>query len=67
MNCKVRLYLKAGARLVWVVYPEERVIDVYRPGGPLLTLEREEDVLDGGDVLPGFAVAIRDVFKPLSE
>lgn len=62
---KVRLYLRAGTRLVWVIYPDERFIDVYRPDERPSTLEGE-DVLDGGDVLPGFAVTVDQVFGYLS-
>ncbi|MBN1287174.1 MAG: Uma2 family endonuclease [Anaerolineae bacterium] len=61
---KVDLYLQAGTRLVWVIYPDARLIDVYRPGAPTLTL-KGEDKLDGGDVLPGFAVTAAAVFSRL--
>ncbi len=61
---KVKLYLQAGTQMVWVVYPDERFIDVYRPDAPTITLEGD-DVLDGGDVLPGFAVAVHEVFQYL--
>ncbi len=63
---KVDLYLQAGTRLVWVIYPEGRLIDVYRPAAPTLTL-RGEEVLDGGDVLPGFAVPVSRVFRKLRD
>jgi Uma2 family endonuclease len=29
---KAELYLISGTQLVWVVYPEERVVDVYKLG-----------------------------------
>lgn len=57
---KVRDYLRFGVRLVWVVYPETRTAVSYPPAeGKLLT---ENDVLDGGDVLPGFTLLVRDIF-----
>ena len=44
-------------RLVWVLYPETRSVVVYRASGAARVLS-EHDVLDGGDVLPGFSCAI---------
>jgi Uma2 family endonuclease len=57
---KVTEYLKFGTRLVWVFYPKSRSVGAYTP-----TSFRSIDidgVLDGGDVLPGFKVAVRDIF-----
>jgi hypothetical protein len=39
---------------------------VHTPGAPDRTLT-EDDVLDGGSVLPGFRVPVREVFKDLDE
>ena len=57
---KVEEYLEAGVRLVWVVYPRQRVVDVYESGGGVRVLRRD-DVLDGGAVIPGFAVKLSDL------
>lgn len=57
---KVRDYLEAGTRLVWVIDPEGRSAAVFRPDG-LPSLMGEDGVLDGADVVPGFAVMLRDV------
>jgi Uma2 family endonuclease len=58
---KALYYLAHGVRLVWLVYPEKRVIEVYRPDADLDILT-EGDTLDGGDLLPGFTLALRDIF-----
>ena len=50
-------------RLVWVVQPETRTIDAYRPDEPIGTLG-EQDALDGLDVLPGFTCELSSVFGP---
>ncbi len=63
---KIAQFLRAGTRLVWVVYPDERLVDVYRPNHDMQTAKIGE-VLDGGDVLPGFTLPVRDVFKPLEQ
>jgi len=64
MAAKARLYLKAGARLVWVVWPQSGHIDVWRREvltGPVATL-RKSDTLDGEDVVPGFKYPVADLF-----
>ncbi len=63
---KVMDFLAAGTRLVWVVYPSSRTIVVYRPGGGSMVLSAD-DTLDGGDVLPGLRLAVREVFRKLGE
>ena len=50
-----------GVPLVWVAFPSERVVDVYPADGEVVTLGAN-DVLDGGDVLPGFSCRVGDVF-----
>lgn len=57
---KVRDYLDAGARLVWVVAPRARTVTVYRADGSAHLL-RETDQLDGEDVLPGLTIPLADV------
>src|SRR5258708_29268459 len=61
MRRKADQYLQAGTRLIWVVYPGERFVDVFQPGHDIHTF-RGEDVLEGGDVLPDFTIAVNDLF-----
>jgi Uma2 family endonuclease len=63
---KARSYLANGTRLLWLIYPDEREIEVHRPGQPLQTLG-VEDTLEGGDVLPGFRATVREIFAVLDE
>jgi Uma2 family endonuclease len=58
---KVEEYLVTGARLVWVINPKRRTATVYQPGAAARVLAAG-DVLDGGEVLPGFACRVADVF-----
>ena len=60
---KARMWLSHGVRLVWVVHPETRTVDVYRTDGDAATLS-ETDALDGLDVLPGFTCALSAVLGP---
>ena len=61
VNAKASMWLSFGVRLVWVVYPETRTVDVHREGRGVETLD-EDDALDGLDVLPGFRCPLRAVF-----
>ena len=58
---KVADYLAAGTRMVWVVDPERRQVTTYRA---LLAprILREDDVLEGEAVVPGFSVAVAELF-----
>ena len=58
---KARMWLSHGVRLVWVVHPETRTIDVHRADHATATLG-EDDSLDGMDVLPGFSCPVKTVF-----
>ncbi len=58
---KVEEYLRAGVRLVWVINPETRTVRVYRADGTMSGL-RENDSLDGEDVIPGFRCRVGDLF-----
>lgn len=58
---KVHMWLFNGVPLVWVGYPDWREVEVYSSGGPVVTLT-ENDVLDGGDVLPGFSCKVSEIF-----
>ena len=58
---KARMWLRYDVRLVWVVQPQTRSVDVYRPGRAVATLT-DQDPLDGLDVLPGFTCAVSAVF-----
>jgi Uma2 family endonuclease len=66
MARKVAEYFDAGARLVWIIDPETRTATVYAPPQQS-TIVTEDDTLDGGDVLPGFAAPLRALFGPLDE
>jgi Uma2 family endonuclease len=64
MAAKARRYLRAGVRLVWVVWPKRREVDVWRPGDPQpSTTLRIADALEGLDVVPGFSYPLVELFK----
>jgi Uma2 family endonuclease len=58
---KVAEWLDAGAELVWVVNSKLRTVSVYRPFADSVTLT-VRDTLDGGAVVPGFRLAVSEIF-----
>ena len=62
---KARKYLRAGTRLVWVVWPQSEHIDVWHKEvltGPVRALSMSGS-LDGEDVIPGFSYPVAEVFR----
>jgi Uma2 family endonuclease len=62
MGEKAQLWLNRGVRLVWVVWPERRAIDVWTLGAAAPNTLRDADYLDGGDVVPGFRLALAEIW-----
>lgn len=60
LQIKIANYLAAGT-LLWIVYPETKTVEIYAPGQAMRWVGID-DTLDGGDVLPGFKLAVRDIF-----
>jgi Uma2 family endonuclease len=57
MKRKVGEYLDAGVRLVWLIDPRKRTARIYTATRRSVPI-REDQSLDGGDVLPGFTVSL---------
>src|SRR5579871_3418162 len=52
MHRKAERYLEAGTKIVWLVFPEDQVVEVYVGDEDIKTVGMD-GMLDGGDVLPG--------------
>ena len=61
MQDSILTYLEAGVRMVLVLEPMRRTVTAHIPDRVARTLVLGE-VLDGGDVLPGFSVPVADLF-----
>jgi Uma2 family endonuclease len=61
MRKKLGEYFRAGAKLVWYIYPAQRELVVYTSPEDPTTLG-EDDTLEGGDVLPGFRLKLKKLF-----
>ena len=58
---KVTEWLEAGSRMVWIVSPKLKTVTVYRSLTDVVMLT-EKDMLDGGDVVPGFQIPVAEIF-----
>lgn len=61
MNRKLREYFLAGVSLVWFVDRNTRTVKVYESPEHYRVCT-EKDTLDGGDVLPGLSLSVREIF-----
>ena len=59
---KIADYLAAGTQQVWIVEPNTRTVTVYQPGGAA-RVYGADDTLNGGDLLPGLALPVGDLFE----
>ena len=59
---KIWDYVEAGVRLIWTIYPDTRTVQEYR-GDRQGRLLREDDALDGGNVVPGVSLPISELFR----
>jgi len=62
---RINEYFEAGTKLVWIVYPTQRLVYIYDSPSQVRVL-RESDELDGGIVMPSFRVSIATLFPVLS-
>ncbi len=64
LHDKIVDYFENGARLLWMVNPEEQFVLVYHSPQPDQLL-RSDDVLSGEQVIPGFTLPVSELFAEL--
>ncbi|XZE18595.1 Uma2 family endonuclease [Pirellulaceae bacterium SH449] len=57
-----REYLHAGVELLWMVDHRTRTVTVFRSAQDA-TVYADDDIIDGGNVLPGWQVNIGELFS----
>jgi Uma2 family endonuclease len=62
LRAKAAYYLEHGTQTVWLVYPRKKIVEVYRVNGAM-DIVTENEMLDGGDVLPGFSMSVAPLFN----
>lgn len=61
---KIDDFLKQGTRIGILIHPEQRWVEIRRSGQNLVTL-RDGDMLSVPDLLPGWEVAVSDLWSPV--
>ena len=62
---KMREWIDNGAQLAWLIDPENRTVEVYRPNGSVEVLANPE-TLKGEGTLDGFVLTLLPVWDPLN-
>lgn len=58
---KMKEYLDNGVELGWLIEPSAKVVEIYRLGQPVETLNNPQS-LSGEDILPGFTLDLAEIF-----
>ena len=61
-DTKAKQWLNTGAKLVWVVDPMRRNVTVDGSLAEIFVVD-EAGILDGGDIVPGFQLAVAEIFS----
>lgn len=59
---KVQDWLDAGAKAVWVVYPDTRIVTLHHSLQDVRGFS-DTDTLDGSPILPAFSVRVSEIFQ----
>lgn len=63
LQAKMEEYREAGARLGWLIDPQERRVHVYRPEAEVEVLQ-EPSTVQGDPELPGFVLDLEEIWDP---
>jgi Uma2 family endonuclease len=59
---KLNEYFEAGTSIAWIVDPKKKTVRVHT-SADTFTTHSGDDILDGGAVLPGFRLPLREIFE----
>ena len=62
LQAKMQEYLENGAQLGWLLDPQNRRVYIYRPGKEV-EIQEQPTQLSGEDVLPGFVLNLRRIWR----
>jgi len=63
IEAKMREYVENGARLGWLIDPEERKVHIYRPKDRVEISDKPDNV-SGDPILPGFVLDLKPIWEP---
>lgn len=61
VEAKVTEYFKAGVKVLWHIFPNEKVVYIYT-GGKEVKIYSDTDVLSALPVLNGFELTVNELF-----
>lgn len=61
LQAKMREYMENGARLGWLINPQQRQVEIYRQGKQVEVLQAPQ-TLSEEEVLPGFILSLERIF-----
>lgn len=62
LPAKMQEYRENGARLGWLIDPQNRTVEIYREGSEVEILSNPTE-LSGEEILPGFVLNLRRVWS----
>ena len=68
LRCKMAAYLANGAQLGWLLFPQQRAVEIWQPGADPavpVVMERIEaaEALEGGEWLPGLRLELAEIWE----
>lgn len=63
-RAKMREWVDQGVALAWLIIPDDRLVEIYRPGQAVETLSDAHEVLSEG-VVDGFVLVLDPIWKGL--
>lgn len=63
MRDKAKFYIEHSCQMVWVIYPNSELIEVYQPNVDIELLTGDDALVSGDDILPDFEISLRDIFE----
>jgi Uma2 family endonuclease len=60
VQAKMQEYIDNGAKLGWLIDPQRKIVEIYRPNREVQIL-RSPSTLSGEDVLPGFVLDLSEI------
>jgi Uma2 family endonuclease len=62
MRAAADFYIANGCKLVWLVFPDKKMVEVHRPNADYETFLSDE-TLSGGELLPDFSMTVAEIFE----
>ena len=63
VRAKLEEYLANGAQLGWLIDPQQRRVEIYRPGAPVQRLD-DPATVSGEPLLAGFGLNLAAIWEP---